>query len=217
METDSPSRVTVSRHRAVAVSRVAGLLPGSPTGAQWAWTGVLGGGPACWAATRLGGRETKLVYLKLGAILNTAQSSLYPTQHAHIQTHTHTLRVAQWAHHVALALWLNGPPCKWSGVEWSPSCHPTNSVKALKAPVSHFPFPQLTKMCKQISNRKSTSIFHALHLRHNHICYTQYTYFVSLLVQCNIGIKLHPKQKCFDGSCIQSRSAYPCRTKILSK
>ena len=33
-------------------------------------------GPACWAATRLGGRETKLVYLKLGAILNTAQGSL---------------------------------------------------------------------------------------------------------------------------------------------
>jgi len=20
--------------------------------------------------------------------------------------------------YVALALWLNGPPCKWSGVEW---------------------------------------------------------------------------------------------------
>ena len=52
--------------------------------------GVQGGGPACWAATRLGGRETKLVYLKLGAILNTVQGSLYPTHHAHIQTHTHT-------------------------------------------------------------------------------------------------------------------------------
>jgi len=36
------------------------------------------GGQACWAATRLGGRETKLVYLKLGAILNTIQGSLVP-------------------------------------------------------------------------------------------------------------------------------------------
>jgi len=103
--------------RAMAVSRVAGLLSGSPTGAQWAWTGVLGGGLACWAATRLGGRETKLVYLKLGAIPNTAQGSLYPTHHAHIQTHTHTQGCAM------------GPPVgPWrcglmarpvSGVEWS--------------------------------------------------------------------------------------------------
>jgi len=55
--------------------------------------GRAGGGPACWAATRLGGRETKLVYLKLGAILNTVQGSLYPTHHAHgthTDTHTHT-------------------------------------------------------------------------------------------------------------------------------
>jgi len=40
--------------------------------------GRAGGGPACWAATRLGGRETKLVYLKLDAILNTVQGSLVP-------------------------------------------------------------------------------------------------------------------------------------------
>jgi len=35
--------------------------------------GCAGGGPACWAATRLGERETKL-----GAILNTVQGSLVP-------------------------------------------------------------------------------------------------------------------------------------------
>jgi len=68
---------------------VAGLLPGSPTGAQRAWTGVQGGGPACWAATRLGGRETKLVYLKLGAILSTRLSLPY-TSRTHTDTHTHT-------------------------------------------------------------------------------------------------------------------------------
>jgi len=40
--------------------------------------GRAGGGPACWVATRLGGRETMLVYSKLGAILNTVQGSLIP-------------------------------------------------------------------------------------------------------------------------------------------
>ena len=70
--------------RAVAVSWVAGLLPGSPGRAG-------GGGPACWAATQLGGRETKLVYSKLGAILNTVQGSLLPyTSRTHTHTHTHT-------------------------------------------------------------------------------------------------------------------------------
>jgi len=73
-----------------------------------------------WAATWLGARETKLD-LKLGALLNTVQGSLLPTHHAHTQTHTHT-HTHSWLRngptYMALVLWLNSPPCKWSGVEW---------------------------------------------------------------------------------------------------
>jgi len=56
---------------------VAGLLPGSPTGAQRAWTGVQGAGRP--AGQLLGLAEEKQSwYLKLGAILNTVQGSLVP-------------------------------------------------------------------------------------------------------------------------------------------
>jgi len=72
--------------------------------------------PACWAATRLGGRQTKLD-LKLGAILNTVQGSLLPTHHVHIQTHTHTQGCAMgppmWPWHCGLIARTV------SGVEWS--------------------------------------------------------------------------------------------------
>jgi len=64
----------------------------------------------------LGARETKLD-LKLGALLNTVQGSLLPTHHAHTHTHTHT-GLRNGPTYLALALWLNSPPCKWSGVEW---------------------------------------------------------------------------------------------------
>ena len=72
---------------------VAGLLPARPRAPY-------GHGRACRGVGRptgLSARETKLD-LKLGALLNTVQGSLLPTHHAHTQTHTHTLRVAQWAH-----------------------------------------------------------------------------------------------------------------------
>jgi len=82
--------------------------------------GVQGGGPACWAATRLGGRETKLVF---EAGCNTKYSTrLSVTLHiTHTYRHTHTHSgLRNGPTYVALALWLNGPPCKWSGVEWNP-------------------------------------------------------------------------------------------------
>jgi len=79
--------------------------------------GSAGGGPAYWAATWLGARETKLD-LKLGALPNTVQGFLLPTHHAHTQTHTHTHSgLHNGPTYVALVLWLNSPPCKWS--EWS--------------------------------------------------------------------------------------------------
>ena len=101
--------------RAVAISQVAGLLPGSPTGAQRACRGT--GRPAG-QPLGLAEEKQKLVYLKLGAILNTVQGSLYlHITHTYRHTHTHS-RLCNGPTYVALALWLNGPPCKWSGVEW---------------------------------------------------------------------------------------------------
>jgi len=105
--------------RAVAVSKLAGW-PAAPT--QWAWTGVqrvcrgrggLLGSHSAW-------RKRNKLELKLGAILNTIQGSLltYPTHHAHIQTHPHTLRVAQWAHLCGLGT-VASTARPVSGVEWS--------------------------------------------------------------------------------------------------
>jgi len=37
--------------------------------------------------------------------------------HTYRHTHTHS-GLRNGPTYVALALWLNGPPCKWSGVEW---------------------------------------------------------------------------------------------------
>jgi len=74
------------------------------------------------AAGRLVRRETD-PELKLGAILNTIQSSLFPssslpTHHAYIQTHPPPPSgLCNGPTYVALAPWLNGPPCKWTGVE----------------------------------------------------------------------------------------------------
>ena len=55
--------------------------------------------------------------LKLGALLNTVQVSLYlhiMHTYEHLHTHRHS-GLRNGPTYVALALWLNGPPCKWSG------------------------------------------------------------------------------------------------------
>jgi len=91
--------------------------PMGPTGMNGL---AAGGRPAYWAQSGDSSEEKQIWYLKLGAILITLQSSLSPTYTSRTHTDTPTpLRVAQWAHLCGLALWLNGPPCKWSGVEWS--------------------------------------------------------------------------------------------------
>jgi len=83
---------------------------------------AVGGRPAYWAQSGDLAEEKQIWYLKLGAILNTTQSSLsLPTQHAYIQTHP-PLGLRNGPIYVTLALWLNGPPCKWSGVN---ICHVT--------------------------------------------------------------------------------------------
>jgi len=75
-----------------------------------------GGGPAYLAQSGDLVEEKQIWYLKLGAIQNTTQSSLsLPTHHAYIQTHP-PLGLRNEPTYVALALWLNGLPCKWSGV-----------------------------------------------------------------------------------------------------
>ena len=126
--------------------------------------GVQGGGQAYRAAVWLGARETKLD-LKLGALLNTVQGSLLPTYHARIQTHTHThthtLRVAQWAYtYLALALWLNSPPCKWSGVEWR--CADLQMAQLMLLP--------LTISCSSKSRLVLTSWFYFLVPAHPDSC-----------------------------------------------
>jgi len=83
-----------------------------------------GGGGLLGAVARLVRRETD-PELKLGVMLNTIQSSLLPpsslpTHHAYIQTHPPPPSgLRSGPTYVALALWHNGPPCKWSGVEWT--------------------------------------------------------------------------------------------------
>ena len=62
----------------------------------------------------------------MGAILSTIQSPLlplFPTYTSRIHTDIPTSPPSGLRNgpiYVALALWLNGPPCKWSGVEWVP-------------------------------------------------------------------------------------------------
>jgi len=79
-----------------------------------------GGGPAYQAQSGDLVKEKQIWYLKLGAILHTTQSSLsLPTHHTYIQTHPRPSGLRNGPTYVALALWLNVPPCKWSGVKWS--------------------------------------------------------------------------------------------------
>jgi len=88
--------------------------PMGPTGVNGL---AAGGGPAYWAQSGDLAEERQIWYLKLGTILNTTQSSLsLPTHHAYIQTHP-PLGLRNGPTYVALALWPNGPPCKWSGVD----------------------------------------------------------------------------------------------------
>jgi len=85
--------------------------PMGPTGVNGL---AAGGGPAYWAQSGDLAEAKQIWYLKLGAI--TTQSSLsLPTHHAYIQTHP-PLGLCNGPTYVALALWPNSPPCKWSGV-----------------------------------------------------------------------------------------------------
>ena len=90
------------------------LAHGRPMGVN----GRAGGGPACWAVRRLGRRETKMIF---EAGRNTKYSTrLSVTYTSRTHTHTHPLiplGLRNGPTYAALALWLNGPPCKWSGVE----------------------------------------------------------------------------------------------------
>jgi len=97
--------------RAVAVSKLAGrpaapACPRAPNGRGWACGGRGGLLGSC-----LDWQKRNKLELKLGAILNTIQGSLltYPTHHAHIQTHPHTLGLHNGPTYVALALWPQRP------------------------------------------------------------------------------------------------------------
>jgi len=108
--------------RAVA-GQVARPAAGSPTGAQWAWTGVQEGRAGLLGSYVAWRKRNKADIWKLmGTILNTVQGSLYLQSRTHTDTHTHTHSgLRNGPTYVALALWLNGLPCKWSGVEWTSS------------------------------------------------------------------------------------------------
>ena len=96
----------------------------APTGALWALrreracsggrAGLLG------AVGRLGGRETDLVF-EVGRNIKYNTKLFLPYLHiTHTYRHTHPPGLRNGPTYVALALWLNGPPCNWSGVEWEP-------------------------------------------------------------------------------------------------
>jgi len=102
----------------------------SPTGALWALR-HFGRERAC--SGRGAGRSTGLVkgetetkveigrHTKCNTKPFPPPPSL-PTLQAYIQTYLPTSPSSGLHNgptYVALALWLNGPPCKWSGVEWS--------------------------------------------------------------------------------------------------
>ena len=91
--------------------------PMGPTGVNGL---AAGDRPAYWAQSGNLAEEKQIWYLKLGAILNTIQSSLLTTYTSRIHTDTPTPSgLRNGPTYVALALWLSGPPCKWSGVEWT--------------------------------------------------------------------------------------------------
>ena len=94
-----------------------------PTGVNGLAAG--GGGPVYWAQSHSLSEEKQKPELKLGAILNTIQSPLlplFPTNTSRIHTDIPTSPPSGLRNgptYVALVLWLNGPSCKWSGVEWT--------------------------------------------------------------------------------------------------
>ena len=94
--------------RAVAVSWAAGLLPARPRAPDRRAGGRAGlpGSCVAWCkrnkARFEAGRTTKY----------STRLSVTHTSRTHTDTHTHTLRVAQWAY----LLGLGAVACKWSGV-----------------------------------------------------------------------------------------------------
>jgi len=118
---------TVCAASGILISQAAQLATRWPTccllahGRPMGPTGVnglaAGRGPTYWAQSGDLVKEKRIWYLKLGAILNTTQSSLSPTYTSRIHTDTPTPSgLRNGPTYVVLALWLNGPPCKWSGV-----------------------------------------------------------------------------------------------------
>jgi len=91
----------------------AGLLSTCPTGVRGP-TGQLRGLAQEKQSWFEAGRTTKYsIRLSVTYILRT-----------HTDTHTHTHSVLRnGPTYVALALWLNSPPCKWSGVESKACIH----------------------------------------------------------------------------------------------
>jgi len=106
----------------------------SPTGALWAlraWTGLQRGAGRPTGRSRLTCRKRNRSGVEIGC--NTKYNTKLslppslPTHHAYIQTPPSELRNGPT--YMALALWLNGPPCKWSGVRVSVCLsvlHPTS-------------------------------------------------------------------------------------------
>jgi len=64
-------------------------------------------GCMCLSASAVAGKPDR------GAI-----TSVRPLHITHTHRHTHS-GLCNGPTYVALALWLNSPPCKWSGVEWN--------------------------------------------------------------------------------------------------
>jgi len=94
----------------------------SPTGALWAlwaWTGLQWGAgrPTGCSRTTCRKRNRSGIWSWAQYQIQYKALSPLPTHYAYIQTHLPPSGLRNGPTYVALALWLNGPPCKWSGVE----------------------------------------------------------------------------------------------------
>ena len=59
--------------------------------------------------------QEKQSWFEAGSGRTTKYSTMLSVTHTHTHTHTHS-GLCNGPTYVALALWLNSPPCKWSGV-----------------------------------------------------------------------------------------------------
>jgi len=105
-------------------------------GALWAWTGVQRGRAGLLGSHTAWRERNKADLILAQYKYNTRLSLPYTSRtHTDLHTHTHTLRVAQWANlQNGLGAGPNGPPCKWSGVEWEPT-H-ASSALSIHSPLS---------------------------------------------------------------------------------